>query len=218
MHNLRSIPRIIHVQDRNINYYVKNNNSDTQCKNKYKKTYSCKQIEKKNNDNDAFSQRLQSVTKPRSWLRFASSCWQSISSLSESRRLHATQTTAPLSLYAFLSPSFSPCNLCNPPFLKTDFVYLSITNVFDCLNPAHSENALFPFLVWVYREQCMCLYVKSPYINLTYVFQQNIDCFQEPAPAAASSSSIVAHFIPTFQITRIKNIQLFPNWLLDFAL
>ena len=40
MHNLRFIPRIIHEQDRNINYYVKNNNSDTQYKNKYKKTYS----------------------------------------------------------------------------------------------------------------------------------------------------------------------------------
>ena len=78
MHNLRSIPRIIHVQNRNLNYYMKKNNSDTQYKNKYKNTYSRKQMEKKNNDNDAFSQRLQSVTKPRSLLRFAFPCWQSI--------------------------------------------------------------------------------------------------------------------------------------------
>ena len=56
MNNLRSIPRIIHVQDRDINYYVENNN--TQYKNKYKNTYSYKQNDKKNNDNDAYSQRL----------------------------------------------------------------------------------------------------------------------------------------------------------------
>ena len=37
MHDLSSIPRIIHVQDRNINYYMKNNN--TQYKNKYKTIY-----------------------------------------------------------------------------------------------------------------------------------------------------------------------------------
>ena len=49
MNNLRSIPRIIHVQDRDINYYVENNN--TQYKNKYKNTYSYKQNDKKNNDN-----------------------------------------------------------------------------------------------------------------------------------------------------------------------
>ena len=41
MNNLRSIPRIIHVQDRDINYYVENNNR--QYKNKYKNTYSYKQ-------------------------------------------------------------------------------------------------------------------------------------------------------------------------------
>ena len=57
MNNLRSIPRIIHVQDRDINYYVENNN--TQYKNKYKNTYSYKQNDKKNNDNYAYSQRLQ---------------------------------------------------------------------------------------------------------------------------------------------------------------
>ena len=57
MNNLRSIPRIIHVQDRDINYYMENNN--TQYKNKYKNTYSYKQNGKKNNDNYAYSQRLQ---------------------------------------------------------------------------------------------------------------------------------------------------------------
>ena len=50
MHNLSSIPRIIHVQDRNINNYMKNNY--TKYKNKYKNTCSSKQNEKKNNDND----------------------------------------------------------------------------------------------------------------------------------------------------------------------
>ena len=54
--HLSSIPRIIHVHDRNMNYYMKNNN--TQYKNKYKNTYSSKQNEKKNNGNDAYSQRI----------------------------------------------------------------------------------------------------------------------------------------------------------------
>ena len=27
---------------------------------------------------------------------------------------------------------------------------------------AHSKNALFPFLVWAYREQCVHLCVNSP--------------------------------------------------------
>ena len=48
---------------------MKNNN--TQYKNKYIKTFYSRQKERKNNDNDAYSQRLQSVTKPRSWLLFA---------------------------------------------------------------------------------------------------------------------------------------------------
>ena len=48
---------------------MKNNN--TQYKNKYIKTSYSRQKERKNNDNDAYSQRLQSVTKPRSWLLFA---------------------------------------------------------------------------------------------------------------------------------------------------
>ena len=56
MHNLHSIPRIIHVQDRDINYYMENNNA--QHKNKYKNTYSYKQNDKENNDNDAYLQRL----------------------------------------------------------------------------------------------------------------------------------------------------------------
>ena len=56
MHNLHSIPRIIHVQDRDINYYMENNNA--QYKNKYKNTYSYIQNDKENNDNDAYLQRL----------------------------------------------------------------------------------------------------------------------------------------------------------------
>ena len=63
------------------------------------------------------------------------------------------------------------------------------------------KTPYFLFLVWAYREQCVYLYVKSPY-NTTYVFQKIL---------TPSSSSIVAHFIPTFQITRIKSIQFFPN-------
>ena len=31
--------------------------------------------------------------------------------------------------------------------------------------PAHSENALFPFLLWAYHEQCVYLYVKAPYLT-----------------------------------------------------
>ena len=56
MHNLHSIPKIIHVQDRDIDYYMENNNA--QYKNKYKNTYSYKQNDKENNDNDAYLQRL----------------------------------------------------------------------------------------------------------------------------------------------------------------
>ena len=59
MHNLSSIPRIIHVQDRNINYYMKNNNM--RYKNKYKNTYSSKQNEKKKNDNDAYLRMLNEI-------------------------------------------------------------------------------------------------------------------------------------------------------------
>ena len=56
MHNLSSMPRIIHVQGRNKNYQMKNNN--TPYKSNYKNIYSSKQNEKKNNDNDSYSQWL----------------------------------------------------------------------------------------------------------------------------------------------------------------
>ena len=120
-----SIPRIIHVQDRNMNYYMKNNNM--QYEDKYKNTYSSKQKEKKNNDNDAYSQRLQSVTRPRSWLRFASPCCQSTYRF-PNRFAYTQRKWQDVFLFRItLATIFSSrYNLCNLLFLKTYFVYLSI--------------------------------------------------------------------------------------------
>ena len=109
----------------------------------------------------------------------------------------------------------SPCNLCNLHFVQTDVVYLSIMSLTVSIvsfhsyvrGPAHSENALFPFLLRAYREQCAYLCVKASH-NTTYVFQQNIHSF----PVLLNFHFFFFNFIPTFQITRIKNIQLFPNW------
>ena len=69
------------------------NTNNTQYKNKHKNTYSSKQNWKKNDDNDAYHNCYKTTVTA---VCFSSSCLVVNLSLSESFRLHATQTTVPL--------------------------------------------------------------------------------------------------------------------------